>query len=81
MASLSASAIDVVGAGFIKLADAGIECFGIEVIQLVSASQMTFCIFLGSANIEEETGGIRLCLVDEGLWSQYDDAIRWGSFC
>ena len=61
--------------------DAGIECFGIEVIQLVGASQMTFCIFLGSANIEEETGGIRLCLVDEGLWSQYDDAIRWGSFC
>ena len=81
MASLSASAIDVVGAGFIKLTDAGIECFGVEVIQLVGASQMTFCIFLWGAYIEEEAGGIRLCLVDEGLWSQYDDAIRWGSFC
>ena len=81
MASLAASAIDVVGAGFIKLTDAGIECFGIEVIQLVSASQMTFCIFLGSANIEEETGGICLCLVDECLRSQYDDTIRRDCFC
>ena len=78
MASLSASAIDVVGAGFIKLTDAGIECFGVEVIQLVGASQMTFCIFLWGAYIEEEAGGIRLCLVDEGLWSQYDDAVGWG---
>ena len=51
MASLSASAIDVVGAGFIKLTDAGIECFGIEVIQLLGTSQMSFCIFLGSADI------------------------------
>ena len=81
MASLSASAIDVVGAGFIKLTDAGIECLGVEVIQLVGASQMTFCVFFGSADIEEEAGGIRLCLVDKGLWSQYDDAIRWGCFC
>ena len=79
MAPLSASAIDVVGAGFIKLTDAGIECLG--VIQLVGTSQMSFCIFLGSADIEEEAGGIRLCLVDECLWSQYDDTLRWGCFC
>ena len=78
MASLSASAIDVVGAGFIKLTDAGIECFGIEVIQLLATCQMSFCIFLWGAYIEEEAGGIRLCLVDEGLWSQYDDAVGWG---
>ena len=78
MASLSASAIDVVGAGFIKLTDAGIECFGIEVIQLLGTCQMSFCIFLWGAYIEEEAGGIRLCLVDEGLWSQYDDAVGWG---
>ena len=51
MASLSASAIDVVGAGFIKLIDAGIECFGIEVIKLLGASQMSFCIFLLGADI------------------------------
>ena len=78
MASLSASAIDVVGAGFIKLTGAGIECFGIEVIQLLGTCQMSFCIFLWGAYIEEEAGGIRLCLVDEGLWSQYDDAVGWG---
>ena len=81
MAPLSASAIDVVGAGFIQLLDAGIECLGIEVIQLVGASQMSFCIFLGSADIEKEAGGICLCLVDKRLWSQYDDTIRWGCFC
>ena len=81
MAPLSASAIDVVGAGFIKLTDAGIECFGVEVIQLVGASQMTFCVFFGSADIEKEASGICLCLVDKGLWSQYDDTIRWSSFC
>ena len=81
MAPLSASAIDVVGAGFIQLLDAGIECLGIEVIQLSGISQMSFCIFLGSADIEEKAGGIRLCLVDKGLWSQYDDTIRWSSFC
>ena len=81
MASLSASAIDVIGAGLIQLLDSGIECLGVEVIQLVGASQMTFCVFLGSADIEKEAGGIRLCLVDECLWSQYDDTIRWSSFC
>ena len=81
MASLSASAIDVIGAGLIQLLDSGIECFGIEVIQLLGTCQMTFCIFLGSADIEKEAGGIRLCLIDKGLWSQYDDAIRWGCFC
>ena len=81
MASLSASAIDVVGAGFIQLLDAGIESLGIEVIQLLGTSQMSFCIFLGSADIEKEAGGIRLCLVYKGLWSQYDDTIRWSSFC
>lgn len=42
MASLSASAIDVVGAGFIQLLDAGIESLGVEVIQLSGTSQMTF---------------------------------------
>ena len=78
MASLSASAIDVIGAGLIQLLDSGIECFGIEVIQLVGASQMTFCVFFGSADIEKEAGGICLCLVDKGLWSQYDDAVGWG---
>ena len=51
MASLSASAIDVVGAGFIKLTNAGIECLGIEVIKLLGASQMSFCIFLLGADI------------------------------
>ena len=78
MASTSASAVDVIGAGFIELFDSGIECLGIEVIQLSGASQMTFCVFFGSADIEEEAGGICLCLVDEGLWSQYDDAVGWG---
>ena len=81
MAPLSASAINIIGAGFIQLLDAGIESLGIEVIQLSGTSQMSFCIFLGSADIEEEAGGIRLCLVDECLWSQYDDTIRWGCFC
>ena len=81
MAPLSASAIDVVGAGFIKLTDAGIECLGVEVIQLLGTCQMSFCIFLGSADIEKEAGGICLCLVDKRLWSQYDDTIRWGCFC
>ena len=81
MTSTSASAVDVIGAGFIKLTDAGIECLGVEVIQLVGASQMTFCVFFGSADIEKEAGGICLCLVDKGLWSQYDDTIRWGCFC
>ena len=51
MAPLSASAIDVVGAGFIKLTDAGIECLGIEVIQLLGTCQMSFCIFLLGADI------------------------------
>ena len=81
MAPLSASAIDVVGAGFIQLLDAGIECLGVEVIQLLGASKMTFCVFFGSADIEKEAGGIRLCLVDKGLRSQYDDAVRWSGFC
>lgn len=81
MASLSASAINIIGAGFIQLLDAGIESLGVEVIQLSGASQMTFCVFFGSADIEKEAGGIRLCLVDKGLWSQYDDTIRWSSFC
>ena len=81
MASLSASAIDVIGAGLIQLLDSDIECFGIEVIQLLGTCQMTFCIFLWGAYIEEKAGGIRLCLVDKGLWSQYDDTIRWSSFC
>ena len=81
MASLSASAINIIGAGFIQLLDAGIESLGIEVIQLSGTSQMSFCIFLGSADIEKEAGGICLCLVDKGLWSQYDDTIRWSSFC
>ena len=81
MAPLSASAIDVVGAGFIQLLDAGIESLGVEVIQLVGASQMTFCVFFGSADIEKEAGGICLSLVDKGLRSQNGDAVRWGSFC
>ena len=68
MASLSASAIDVIGAELIQLLDAGIESLGVEVIQLVGASQMTFCVFFGSADIEKEAGGICLCLVDECLW-------------
>lgn len=78
MAPLSASAINIIGAGFIQLLNASIECFGIEVIQLLGTCQMTFCIFLWGAYIEEEAGGIRLCLVDKGLWSQYDDAVGWG---
>ena len=81
MAPLSASAINIIGAGFIQLLDAGIESLGVEVVQLLGTCQMTFCIFLGSADIEKEAGGIRLCMVDKGLWSQYDDAIRWGCFC
>ena len=82
MAPLSASTINIIGAGFIQLLDAGIESLGVEVIQLVGASQMTFCVFFGSADIEKkEAGGIRLCLVDKGLRSQYDDAVRWSSFC
>ena len=78
MAPLSASTINIIGAGFIQLLDAGIESLGIEVIQLSGTSQMTFCVFFGSADIEEEAGGICLCLVDKGLWSQYDDAVGWG---
>ena len=42
MTSTSASAVDVIGAGFIQLLDAGIESLGIEVIQLSGISQMTF---------------------------------------
>ena len=81
MAPLSASAIDIIGAGFIQLLDAGIESLGIEVIQLLGTSQMTFCVFFGSADIEKEACCICLCLVDKGLRSQYDDTIRWSSFC
>ena len=78
MASLSASTVYIIGAGFIQLLDTGIERLGIEVIQLSGISQMTFCIFLRCANIEEDAGGICLSLVDKGLWSQYDDAVGWG---
>ena len=78
MTPLSASTINIIGAGFIKLTDAGTECLGIEVIQLLGTSQMSFCVFFGSADIEKEAGGICLCLVDKGLWSQYDDAVGWG---
>ena len=81
MASLSASAINIIGTGFIQLLDTGIERLGIEVIQLVGTSQMAFCIFLWGAYIEEDAGSICLCLVDECLRSQYDDTVRWGSFC
>ena len=51
MTSTSASAVDVIGAGFIELFDSGIECLGIEVIQLSGISQMSFCIFLWGADI------------------------------